>query len=1427
MAGEARAALYAELGPHWSRVHRPMLDELLQAHARWRAQARQDDAQPSGEDVCLSLLRYLPLHMHQARERLNQLHRAAASFGSRYSRAGSDRERQQHVLSLARALGASGKALRQDEQALNDWFGADAVKERYQRLVAREERRLALCLDRLAALCAPLMREQTAMLMAQWRSLDLHRALLQGMQHAGEERVRLAAFEALDRILRQLNAADAEALAGRAILQASLRAAVDWHGSVWLQAAALSVLSRVSISWLCQAIRRRFSYSGSEDEMFLRARAVTIMCRVYDASPEIRGLLSVAANDSSAHVRQCVADGLAELPDTAIMDLLPTLVHEDGEPAVRAAALLSLPALQSRPALRPVCLGVQSLALKSENDSFVLKVALLVCAQVHARLVDLDPGAASLWQIVQQEHLQRLHQTHPVIAVRRMAASTSEQLWAQSTPQRLDALRYLRQHTPALRCGRSIELDIALPTEELCRLLAVLGQQDCGFEILPRRKGFRLRKHDRFGWRFWRFLHETRHPASDKRQAFSHTSGRHYSSPWQAQSSIMAEMSETKVPAEPLFIDSEGSWRPYLPLLDQVISACGLRGRPMRLYSSEGLTEIVPPRRLLARLSSRLRISWRAADLARLRNWQEDDGHSAGTYAEALAEHGIRLRFTPHLQAEEPSADSSVRRFFPATLAIIPPQLIEDFSAYFVSLYQNSLRELIAFLGAMSVLFFGRHIWVNQRIRQYRRRLPLSIGGWGTRGKSGSERLKAALFNALGYNTVSKTTGCEAMFVHSHAYGQPRELFLFRPYDKASIWEQVDVMRMAGALGCEVFLWECMALTPSFVYTLQREWMKDDLATICNAYPDHEDLQGPAGINIPQVMQNFVPRSSTLITTEEQMLPFLLQEAEQQNTRSVQAGWLQAGLITPDLLARFPYEEHPYNMALVCAMAAELGISRDYALKEMADNVIPDLGVLKVYPTAAWRSRRLEFVMGMSANERLGCMSNWKRMGFASHDPSRTPGVWTSSVINNRADRIARSKVFAAIVVKDISADRHVLIGSNLDGFRAYMREAFEEIEDTLSLWPDGDTDTAPLDILRQQASRRRIPTDRAEISRRLTAMLEGLGASSLVDRVESWLEQPEALQQAMQAEGLDAHAAEVNAQLKRDLDELRQFKALADAVQASPQASDALDQRYRAEVWRWIEAQLIVIEDPLSTGDQIIETICASTPPGFRNRIMGLQNIKGTGLGFVYAWQAWDACARACAQLLTACWDDAPAELQQCLQRYRPTGLRSGDLSQAEIGLRTLAAFQEYNPLCAETVRAVCNVVAGSAAAQSELFQSDIQTIGAALEQQLQLQQQSRQNSGHPGLMTRLLNLIESALDAGDAIRRRRNANRIYRALCDQRISTARAALELQKLTKRQKGGWFVTAARRAEQRLQQRLRVWFKMRPPATVESLKGTPR
>ena len=917
----------------------------------------------------------------------------------------------------------------------------------------------------------------------------------------------------------------------------------------------------------------------------------------------------------------------------------------------------------------------------------------------------------------------------------------------------------------------------------LGRVLSVLAQHDFGFDVVQGKWRTRLLRGHQFGMKLWRILHELRNPSPDKRQAFSHTVGRKFSGQLRAPSAILAELAETKVPGEPLVLSSEEGWRPYLPLLDDVISTLDVPGGKVQLYSSEGLTEIVAPRKLFIQLKARFLLSSRFAELARLRNWQETSQVTPAAYVQALRDLGFAVRFQPHAPLTgQAASDASVTRFFAAGMAMPLGEHWQRMADYFFSVYQNSLNDLTLFTAAVLVYFVGQHLHSNWRIRRTRASLPLVIGGWGTRGKSGTERIKAAMLNALGYGLVSKTTGCEAMFLYADPYGKMREMFLFRPYDKATIWEQFDVMRHAVGLNADVFLWECMALTPSYVRILQQHWVRDDLSTITNTFPDHEDIQGPAGVNIPEVMTNFIPRSGTLITSEEQMLPILREAAMERSTRLEQVGWLEAGLLTPDVLQRFPYDEHPHNIALVLRLGQELGIAPEFALKEMADRVVPDLGVLKTYPQADIKGRRLVFVNGMSANERFGCLGNWVRMGFDRQDPQAEPGVWLSTVVNNRADRVARSRVFAGILVNDISADRHFLIGSNLQGLMGYIEEAWAKYVPALSLWPDGGQggNASAQALLQGFAKRYRVASSEEGVRQRLQAMLHGLGLPDAAPLLDLW-QQPQALSAALAATNLEAHALDLASAVQRLFDELQEYQALdAKVAAATAQDHKPLDQALHQLLHTWFKRRIVVVHDFHTTGDGVIDIIRGETPPGILNRVMGIQNIKGTGLDFVYRWQAWDTCHQACAKL------------------------RSGKAALMEQGLHELAAFQEFGLLCDEHVRETIKLAQASAAMQRESFQAALKVIASNLDSALEDVRAKMGVVRQSGWMTQVLEGVEALLDAGDAVTRRKTADQIYRDLIDERISVERAVLELQTLNKRQKGGWLLGQLHQAREYLQ-----------------------
>jgi poly-gamma-glutamate synthase PgsB/CapB len=1081
-------------------------------------------------------------------------------------------ERRHKILDFSVRLGSSAKELRSDRRALGRWLDEDAIRDRFEHKIGATQQRLTVVLRCLPSVVkAALGRGGKSDQAAAWEQLQLATTFLSVVTQAVDRRVAATALRALAQScsIQSCSIPAAGVVLTAAAWQLAERLALDAEEDVDVQCAALDVLAHSSTRLPAVLVERLGTPKGGDD-LFVRRHAVKVLGeQLAQAGVETRNLMTVVAVDPSPFVRQGVAEVLAMAPVSVAKAILPWLACRDKSPQVRAQALLVLPALNEHPEMREKALKILDRALEVDDDVFVRRVALRVAAEAWPRLAAVDAEAAQAWRQTLAARIAELRRTAEPIALRRHAAQAGERLWLASDPVARGLAETFRSYMVDLRCGKSRRLPrgrLEVYDDDLVgRVMAVLALDGFGLDL---EGNDRLTRGPRMRFRFWRLLHEWRHPAPDKRQAFRHWLGRVSYGRLRAPSPLLGELAPTQVPGEPLYLEEEEGWRPYLPLVDDVLSSLNQLGRvePVRFYTSEGITEVMPPRSGLRRLLAYGRLQWRFAELAQLRNWRQGTGKDPLRYLTALRELGFEICFYPHPagtsgKEETPEdvaseADPSVLRFF-SQMAAVPA--MQDLEEYLRSPYANDVDHLVWILGFVVALFAGRQLWYAARQRWARGGIPLVIGGWGTRGKSGTERLKAALLNGLGASLVCKTTGCEALFLEAPAFGRLREISLYRPYDKATIWEQHRLTLLARRLGAGTLLWECMGLTPAYVEILQRSWMRDDVSTLTNTYPDHEDLQGPAGHDVAQTMCSFLPAGGRVVTTEEQMLPIVAEGASTLGASLRSAGWLETGLLTPDVLERFPYVEHPANVALVLALSDELGIDPGTALRQMADRVVPDVGVLRTYPRLELEGRTLEFTNGMSANERHAALGNWQRMGFGRHDPEAEPEVRITALVNNRADRLPRSQVFAEILARDIAVDHYVLIGSDLDGFVGRIRQSWRQHVEELTLWR---SDKGPNEVLREAAR---------------------------------WMRQPVSGEEYV----------------------LFEQRLLAITIGEEP----VLDVQYRSLLTSWFERKLVVVEG--GSGKGALEVLRDLTPPGCLNRILGMQNIKGAGLAFLSRWES------------------------------------------------------------------------------------------------------------------------------------------------------------------------------------------------------------
>ncbi len=1285
----------------------------------------------------------------------------------------------------------------------------------------------------------------------------------------------LASVEALARLGAALARERLSDLADPTALKAAMQLSGDSSAHPWVQCGAAAVILAISSDEAGSLLMGRLLSPrlGEPTDFVVRRLIVDLVARTRRQADGLGILLSLLAHrDPSEHVRIGLCEALPVYALDAApraMQALAGLHAEapEGSPRVRAAAAIgatrgALTALRAKQReLVQAWLEVLFGVLERDRDPFVLEVACEEWAELVEHLTalgahfpesadaDLEDAVEALLGTPLAElavrplrafNALRSNDGHPA-HVHEAAAAAAETTLMLTCPQRRAWAHFLRGQLALVAPGSGTNLTHkglpSLPDDPLWigRILAMLSRSDWGLLAELRQGGLHLLRGDRFRTRAWRVLHELRTPAPNKRQGFRHTLGRINMGDLRAHPGKLDEVTSTVVPGERVSVDVERGWGRHLPTADDLLDLPILRRRPIFVLSSHGAVRVDAPRSVTKRFLNRLRITLHYPELARLRLRSLAGGEPrerAHYLSTVRARYGIESEWlqypdangTPQPisrhatelvpRAERPPASlwlSSLPTLgFDGTLANWA-DWIHAHSHYFASPARNSQAALALLLGGLSAGWFSVAFVKRREIDQARERIPLSIGGWGTRGKSGTERLKAGLFHGLGFQVFVKTTGCEAMFIHSSPGQTPQEIFIFRPYDKATIWEQAEMVKLGAKVGAEVFLWECMALNPTYVDLLQNDWMRDDLVTLTNAYPDHEDIQGPAGMDVARVISGFIPKNSTLITSEENFLPLFKTVAAARNTQLRAVRPRDGDLIAHDVLELFPYQEHPRNIALVGRMAEELAIEPNLAIYLMSQHVVPDIGVLKTYPDVRLRGRVLRFINGCSANERNGTLSNWRRTRCDRFDLAREPERWVITVVNNRADRISRSEVFARLIVNDVAADRHVFIGTNLTGLTGYVHEALDRLVSEIEVVTAEELSAgqgAPakaFERLTATLARVRVPEPTThEILTRLEIYAKGAGMSLPQERQDAlakWLTPSLAaaraeltLDQVLSAVSSDRELAsalsaalvphaytadvvslpevlrpatgeDVTAHFHRLLARVLVHAGLRSALSATDVRAGAINALVGARYRELYLGLIDVIADAGTTGDQVIDRCAQTVPPGIDCTVMGMQNIKGTGLDFVYRWKALD---QVCSLL-------------KRIERGKPADRLAA--------LRELEGFEDHGLVDTGLAKAVL------AGIPTERIAPDEALLLARTRQRIESIYQRRradlEATARPSRLSRFLGWCEGWVDYLDSVSRYRESGQVVRDLEGRRIALGRAVLEMRRIYSRQRGGW------------------------------------
>ncbi len=1315
---------------------------------------------------------------------VERLERQAAALLLAYQSALGSNERREVVLDYLRSEARGTLDAATVDAATRRWLDIEAVDERIAAKIADR-------LDQIQAahdlLCHCARRDKPDYELAvTFRNASGVAVALRHAEPARRASIRNGGLRLLLAMAQNVPHSERLAFLGVADVRKLMAWARGVDASRWTRIAALELCAhalppREARQLLAEQIAERMPGDG----LILRRNALRILG---DVAPRKALTIALRArSDPSDHVRQELARLLRRIPLPRAVVELAALACEDASAPVAGVALRELTARAMADGdARGSVVHAITLAIRCTDRPPMVRVALESIEKLACRAMPIVPARSFVRCLEELVNLDGA----PADLVD-AAAGTLRRLEVATHPTTVDLAQRFREAMRALREGEAQPVDVpsSASSREIERALAVAARGDMTVSLRELGPGrFLITRGEPRRWRFWRALHELKTPMPDKRKGFVHSRARVPTGEIVVPPIGMAEVTPTRVPGERHLSPAVGGWGAFLPRVDDLLAVATVRSRPLRLVLAIGSVTLEGPPRLTQRLWARAYLSIHYASLAQARERSLAAAESSGrrAYAEAARKLGFRMSIGDtdgEVEGERFALEPRLPAHYYAGLAIVPTWL-ESFVSFILSSKGNTPWHLAIAAWLVFTGFVLRIALIKRGIVKAREQIPLTIGGWGTRGKSGTERLKAALFHALRYDVVVKTTGCEAMFIHAQRDRPAQEIFVYRPYDKATIWEQRDLLYVATQLRAQVFLWECMALQPRFVETLASEWMQDDITTLTNAYPDHEDIQGPGGEDVARVIARFMSAGRDTFTTEEQMLPLLQDAADKQQTRLVAVAPIEADLLAPDLLARLPYQEHPCNVALVLALAEHLGIDREFALVEIADHVIMDLGVLKTYPTVEHRGRRLTFSNGMSANERAGFLSNWTRLGFDKNDVDAEPQLCTVVVVNNRADRVARSRVFAQILVDDAAVDHIVLINSNLGGMMRFISEALDAKLREMVVTGEGGVARG---LLRFDTfmSWVKVPSYEGALSDKMSRMLGALLAS---ETSRAALLEDAALKAAVDSAEPGSIGAALEVALKdvplsawgedRRPDVVRHAKRMAARITRSARARDALkaafergddaaaNQAFRGAFRELFLDRIAVVWNADATGDQIIDAIAREVPPGLEARVMGVQNIKGAGLDFVYRWLSIERVRQGLDSLSAE--PGARAKTLAWMMSYQDLGIV--DAREALTKLRTIQEAGE--PGWAQHDGLVKSAIAKLTQIEKEK--------AARLE-----------GSGKAGLFTRFLGQVEQLVDHLDSVRRGNRARRVMTDLFAARIGHGRAAILLREVTGRQKGGW------------------------------------
>ena len=328
----------------------------------------------------------------------------------------------------------------------------------------------------------------------------------------------------------------------------------------------------------------------------------------------------------------------------------------------------------------------------------------------------------------------------------------------------------------------------------------------------------------------------------------------------------------------------------------------------------------------------------------------------------------------------------------------------------------------------LTLIIFG--LIENYYHQKFVQSIPIRIHVNGTRGKSSVTRLIAAGFREGKMKTFAKTTGTTPRIINEK--GRDIEIHRLR---SASIGEQIKLMRYFSKKNPDALVIECMAVNPQYQWISEQKIIQSTLSVITNIRPDHLDEMGTTNHEIGFSLSNTIPFNSKVITAERDTIePLKIISSkrcsilEQSDTNDISQNYLD----------KFPFIEHPENIALALKVCISVGINKDTALKGMLKTQ-PDPGSLFIWDLM-YNKNKCKFISGFAANDPSSTLMVWNLV------QSRFNGN-SCIFLNTRNDRRYRTIQLIELVLKHIKPDLFIIRGDKIKQILANHKSNKTNIE--------------------------------------------------------------------------------------------------------------------------------------------------------------------------------------------------------------------------------------------------------------------------------------------------------------------------------------------------------------------------------------------